>query len=186
MKPKLIFLGLILLALVTWSAGSRAQQNPSTNSTNLSAPPAETAASASVSGTISDAKSGTPLRRASVTLRQSNAGRGGQGNRGGQGPGANNGQIQDQIQALLNGGLPNQINAGGGPAGQGGNAAQGGGRGGQQGQGGGQFGQGGAAGGAQGGGRNQVTTGDDGTYSFPNVNPGQYQVIVERDGFITQ
>jgi len=87
---------------------------------------------------------------------------------------------------LINGGLPNQINAGGGPAGQGGNAAQGGGRGGQQGQGGGQFGQGGAAGGAQGGGRNQVTTGDDGTYSFPNVNPGQYQVIVERDGFITQ
>jgi hypothetical protein len=38
----------------------------------------------------------------------------------------------------------------------------------------------------QGGGRNQVTTGDDGTYSFTNVNPGQYQVVVDRDGFITQ
>ena len=35
--------------------------------------------------------------------------------------------------------------------------------------------------------RNQtVSTGDDGTFAFNNVAPGQYRVSVERDGYITQ
>jgi hypothetical protein len=48
--------------------------------------------------------------------------------------------------------------------------------------------QGGGRGGPQvgGGPQNQVTTGEDGTFEFLNVNPGQYQVAVDRDGFISQ
>jgi hypothetical protein len=178
MKAKLLFLALSLsLPVLIWSTVSRAQQAPTTiqanpnNSANSTA--ANTAAMASISGAIADAKSGQPLRRASVSLRQANAGggrggNGGRGGQGGQGPGANNALVQ----GLQPGTLPGDPSGAGSTQGQGG-AGFGGGFGGQQGQG-------------PGGGRNQVTTGDDGTYSFLNVNPGQYQVVVDRDGFITQ
>src|SRR6185369_11799765 len=78
-------------------------------------------------------------------------------------------------QQALGGALPGGAAAGGGQAGQGG-------RGGNPNQNGNQN----PNGNGFRGGNNQVTTGDDGTYVFNNVNPGQYQVVVERDGFISQ
>jgi hypothetical protein len=59
-----------------------------------------------------------------------------------------------------------------------------GGRGGQQGGRGQQGGNGGGPG--NGGPLNQTTTGEDGSFQILNVNPGQYQVAVDHDGFISQ
>src|SRR5688572_10076075 len=40
--------------------------------------------------------------------------------------------------------------------------------------------------GAQAGGAKSIVTGDDGTFSFSDVDPGQYRISVERDGYIAQ
>ena len=158
MKSKLMVLTLVL---VMWNTGSRAQQTPTATPSDTAATQANNPAVASISGTISDAKSGAPLRRASVTLRQSNGNRGNQGGRG-------NNQIPDQLQALLSGGLPGQTNPGGQgtptTGGQNGNGGRGGQQGqqGAQGQRGGPGGQPNQPGGNLNRGNNQVTTSDDG------------------------
>jgi uncharacterized protein (DUF2141 family) len=41
-------------------------------------------------------------------------------------------------------------------------------------------------GGGGGGGARTVTTGDDGTFTFSDVNPGTYRIRVDRDGFLAQ
>lgn len=178
MKSKILILGLMLVAL---GLSTRAQQAPNNSSTNTSltgTTPTETAASASIAGTISNARTGEPLRKASVSLRQSNGGR---GNNNGGGRGGNNNNIGQALQnapALTNGTLANAGVQGGNAGGQNG--------GGQNGRGGQQNNQAQALANLISRGPTQVTTGDDGTYSFPNVAPGQYQVVVDRDGFINQ
>src|SRR5262249_34006734 len=41
-------------------------------------------------------------------------------------------------------------------------------------------------GGGGGRGQSQESTGDDGTFTFNNVTPGNYRITVERDGYIRQ
>jgi hypothetical protein len=120
-----------------------------------------------ISGTVTKAGTGEPVRKASVTLMP-NAGGGGQGNRGQQGgPGQlpQPGPGQQQGQLGQQGGQPqNQP----GQAGQAQNAQQG-----QQ--------RGAGAGSVR-----SVTTGDDGSFSFPDIAAGTYRVRVDRDGFLSQ
>src|SRR5262249_33963879 len=111
------------------------------------------------------AGSGEPVRKALVSLRVVN--------QAANTPGATVQQNQAGPQeAPGNGG-----NRGGGNRGQGGaqNNGANGGNGGGQGQ-------------NRGGGpaQNGASTGDDGTFLFSNVNPGNYRISVERDGYIRQ
>jgi hypothetical protein len=136
-------------------------QQPSSTSTSGAAPVLQDPAKASITGIVLKAGAGEPVRSATVTLRPvSGAVNSGPGNNG------------QPPQAAF----PNQ---GGQRGGQ-----QQGGRGDQQGQrgAGGQGGQGGQGGGPQ----NQVKTGETGSFEFLNVNPGQYQVAVDHEGFISQ
>src|SRR5215467_3220802 len=94
MSAKLSKIFLIVLMFLVWGLSSRAQQAPQLVSPNTSntQTPSNTAAMASISGTISNGRTGEPLRKASVSLRQVNGGgRGGQGNNQGGGRGGNGG-----------------------------------------------------------------------------------------------
>jgi hypothetical protein len=107
--------------------------------------------------------SGQPVRKASVTLLPvNNQNQGNQNNnQGNRGGGQNNrgqgGQQGPQAQ-------PGQTQ----PQGQSANA------------------QNPQRGGNNGGGARTVTTGDDGTFAFADVNPGTYRIRVDRDGYLTQ
>ena len=145
------------LALFVFRIVSGAWQNPSP--TNSSTPVVQEAAKASIAGSVLRAGRGDPVRKATVTLRPV---------AGTVNSVAGNGQLPQAA-------LPQQ---GGAQQGQGGQ------RGGQQGGRGGGPQAGGGPG--RGGGQNQVTTGDDGTFEFLNVTPGQYQIAIDHDGFISQ
>jgi hypothetical protein len=130
------------------------------------ATPVATPARGKISGTVTKAGTGEPVRKASVTLMP--VGGGGQGNRG-QAPGAAPAQPLQPGQlapAAQTGPAPQTQAAGQAPA-RGQNAQQG-----QR-----------AAGG---GGARNVTTGDDGSFTFPDVVAGIYRVRVDRDGFLSQ
>jgi hypothetical protein len=136
-------------------------------------PPVATPARGKISGTVTKAGTGEPVRKASVTLMPA-GGAGGQGNRG-QAAGA--AQAQPTQPGQIAG--PGQIapaNLGQQPAPQAQAAGQAPPRGqnNQQGQRGG------------GGGARSVTTGDDGSFTFPDVAAGTYRVRVDRDGFLSQ
>src|SRR4029079_15509841 len=90
MRAKLPKTYLTILTILVWGLSFRAQQAPplvSPGGTNASAQ-SNSAAAASISGTISNGRTGEPLRKASVTLRQvAGGGRGNQGNNQGGGGG---------------------------------------------------------------------------------------------------
>jgi hypothetical protein len=128
-------------------------------------------AKAKVIGTVNGASSGQPVRKASVTLMPA----GNQGNQGNRGQNAFGGPGQLQpgqanTQAGAQQGQPGQAQRGGQGQNQQNNANN----------------QNRGGGGGGGGGARSVTTGDDGTFTFSDVNPGTYRIRVDRDGFLAQ
>jgi hypothetical protein len=150
-SKKAIFLcGLFLLAGVVLTA----QQQPTAPNLTAQQPRAK------ISGTVTKAGTGEPVRKASVTLMP-NAGGGGQGNRA-QGPGQLPQQPGQQgTQPQNQPGQPGQVQNG-------------------------QQAQAGQQRGAGAGSTRSVTTGDDGSFSFPDIAAGTYRVRVDRDGFLSQ
>lgn len=143
--------------------GAQQQQTTPRAGTPAAQPAANAAAQqpkAKISGIVTKAGSGEPVRKASVTLMP-NTGGAGQGNRGQQGPGQ----------------IPQRGQGGGQQQNQPGEATQA--QNGQQNQ------QGQQRGGGAGSVRS-VTTGDDGSFSFPDIAAGTYRLRVDRDGFLSQ
>jgi len=150
---------LALLSLRLVSSTSSAQQNPSATASSTQ-PATQQNDKASVSGSVLRAGSGEPVRKATITLRSVAGGVNATGLGNGQLPQGAVPQFQQQGGRGAQGGRGGQQQGGpggGGPGGTGGNGPQ-----------------------------NQTTTGDDGSFQFLNVNPGQYQVAVDHDGFISQ
>jgi hypothetical protein len=155
-QKRFLLCGLFLLAGSV--LGAQQQQTTPRPGTPAAQPAANAPAQqpkAKISGTVTKAGSGEPVRKASVTLMPNNAGGGGQANRGQQGPG----QIPQQAQG--GGQQQNQP----GQANQAQNGQQN-----QQGQ------QRGAGAGSV----RSVTTGDDGSFSFPDIAAGTYRLRVDR------
>ena len=154
------FLGGLLLFLVAVGMDAQPQTAPRAGAPTQATPNlAAQQPKAKISGTVTKAGTGEPVRKASVTLMP-NTGAGGQGNRG-QGPG----QIPQFGQQGQQRGQPqNQPGQTGQP----------------------QNGQQGQQRGAGAGSVRSVTTGDDGAFTFPDIAAGTYRVRVDRDGFLSQ
>ena len=155
---------IFLVTGVVWGAQQTTAPRQTQQPTNATTTP-----KGKITGVVMGASSGQPVRKASVTLMPGN-----QGNRGQNGFG---GQPNQPGQA---GGQPGQANPQqGGQQAQAGQAP----RAGQNGQP--QNNQNQQPGG-NGGGARSVTTGEDGTFTFADVNPGTYRIRVDRDGFLSQ
>jgi len=147
------------VALIVFSFAAGAQQTPpapaASSSSTTTGKATQDSSKAYISGAVLRAGDGTPVRKATVTLRPVAGTVNAAGTGNGALPPAALGQGQQQQQQGGRGGQQQQGGRGDGP--QGGNGPQ-----------------------------NQVTTGEDGTFEFLNVNPGQYQVAVDREGYISQ
>jgi len=157
---------LILITVIAFYVGASAAQVSNSNSNSSTQTQRGT-----ISGIVVRAGSGEPVRKALVSLRVVNQAATGLA------PANTNTQQTQQRGAQEAQGQQGNRGQGNGNRGQqqGGNGGNnnGGGRQGQQNRGGGP-------------GQSSLSTGDDGAFVFSNVNPGQYRVSVERDGYIRQ
>jgi len=166
-RNRLFFISVFIFSGVLWGAQQATparQTTPTPQAANNTTQPAR----GKITGAVTSANSGQPVRKASVTLMPA----GNQGNQGNRGQNGFGGQFNQ----------PGQTNAQQGAQAQPGQAQRGG-QNGQQSQNG-QTNQNAQRGG--GGGARSVTTGDDGSFTFTDVNAGTYRIRVDRDGFLSQ
>jgi hypothetical protein len=131
--------------------------------------PAATLARATISGLVTRAGTGEPVRKAFVTLLPGGGGQGGNRAQGGAG------QLPPQPGQPVPPGNNPQAQGGQGQQAQAQQAR------GQRGQ----AQQGGRQGGG-GGGAVSVNSGDDGTFTFTDIPAGTYRIRVDRDGYLSQ
>jgi hypothetical protein len=168
-----LFAGVALFCGIVWGAqqaSATRQAGPAPQATTNTTNTTNQTARGKVSGVVTSASSGQPVRKAQVTLMPVNPGNQGQGNQGNRGGGFQGQQNQ--------GNQPGQANTPQGQQTQPGQQQRG-----QQGQNPNTQNQRGGGGGNN---ARSVTTGDDGTFSFSDVVPGNYRIRVDRDGFLTQ